>query len=316
MFLSPHMHKEDLGDFNEFRRTLRRSDIYIPESITWNQSIQLAWDAVSKGDREIYKEVQTKVAVVQPAWFALFEAAYASNRKIVLIDIPEGNDLANEITPHTYLNEYFPLDFEEMLLEESKISKKQAIAELKRDEFMLTRIGPALEAAIAEQPKLSAKEQVNVFMSYGSLHKPMYEVLRKLTEDQRKTTSSSLPRVHVMQPNYEYSDQASILIAHFHPFFTVSLSADEEKNLQAQAFTVNIIQTLTSAPAWQRKFICMAVSNLSMAEMGDVYQFVREADNTGKAFPPVFEKIGSLIQSAIKHGSTNAIARSPKNWGL
>lgn len=315
ILFAPHMGREDVGDFSEFRRKVRRSDIFIPESIGWNLDVARNYAEVSKGNKSVYqalqKQIQEQIATRQnPSDFslALFEALYASNRKIALIDIPASHELVPQILRPIAGKDLYAGSFEEGSSNYSKFMQEMTLAQVHRDQYMLEAIGPTLDIALNRNPKLKSKSKVDVFMTLGSLHVPFYVNLDSAIEKQRQKDSSQLPSVAMSESTENYLDQSSILANHYHPGLDFSLENQDLKRAEAEALTVHTLHWLRQDHT-PRKNICMAVSSLSMSEMADIFNFFHDIFHGIDASEPdalnrfeiLLEEIGSEMSKKKKN---------------
>lgn len=303
ILFSAHSDKDDMGDFSEFRRRIKRADIYIPEQYGWNRIMQANLNIVSKGEiskREVlgvYEEALKSAPKSNFAtWnMALLDALYATNRTIALVDIPAGHRLVKEVAPEIIPSDLLKGDFEQACDYMGETIRKLSDSEAQRDIYILEHIGPVLDSTIKSSPRLQVKAQVNVLMTLGTLHAPIYDVLAEKTEEQRKKTGSFLPTASmgVIEGGY---DPSSFLVMHFHPAIESQMDEEQIKTLKAKTVGIFLLELLL--PKERAKILYQIVDRLSVSDIQALF-------NSAKSFlnkelltqdPPVMGKISSILE--------------------
>lgn len=303
ILFSPHVEPEDIGNFREFRRTLRRSDIFIPESIAWNRNVPIFLKQISQGNERLYKLAIAEISKTthikeagQASAFTsiIYEALYDSKKPVALVDLPEGHPLIPIVQPRIEPSELYPTSFEVAIERHAEYIRKSALAQHQRDHIIMQSMGPTLEKIINSDPQLRSKKEINVLMTMGLLHSSIYGSLKSKTDEQRANTGKTLPFVKATIIGTA-PDANSVLSIHFHPGHEHTIPEDELKIVKAQALASHILSAFVGKEI-RHKIIYETVKRLSLDEMRELYDFAAEAYRTKNAEEPdVLYKIEGIF---------------------
>lgn len=299
---SSHMDATDMGDFSEFRRRIKRSDIYIPESLGWNSIVKFNFDTASQGRRpkkemlaDMKRSHELDSNSLNLGWeLALVDALYASNRTLAFVDVPAGHPLSRAVMPNLVLPDLLQHEFSDAQEFIEEQMRKMTEAQLKRDIYILEHIGPVLTSEIIKNPRLRTKDNIDVFMSIGSLHYPIFEVLEQKTKEQREKSDSTLPTVRAEVIGEPY-DPGSLLSMHLHPGIDFQLTDEQLALVKIRNIGIALIQPII--PGAGEKLLVSVTESLLKEEIEELFNLAKSviAKNTPQR-SPVFDKIADILQ--------------------
>lgn len=195
---SAHDQEEDLGDPAYFQNLMKNADIYIPEAPGWINEHLVVAEKISKGDYKAYDNYK-KSGPDDTFGIATMRGIYNSNKKILLVDIKSDDENFNSVhqihtksLAKTAFSDFLwgEGDLDKIVSQFTSRSNVLTMGEGYREGKILTNLGPAIESAIDSSQKLKSKDEVNVLMTIGLMHSPIYSVLKRHIDDPERVTRS------------------------------------------------------------------------------------------------------------------------------
>lgn len=195
-------HKSE-KDVEKTQEMFEASDIFIPEAFRWKNDKLEMMQSVSNGDMSPQKYIDSlgKGEISHEHLFALLNQLYKSQKHIILVDMSEeeykeytkekGFDPLLKLTTLYYKK----LSYEELLKEQDNVMKEFTALNIKREEVILSNLGPKIHDAIDQNPELKEKEKVNVFLPIGAAHTRLYHSIGKEGEFESRMSFASMPFV-------------------------------------------------------------------------------------------------------------------------
>lgn len=182
IFYAPHNEPEDLAGL---KRKIKYSDILIPEMANWTQSIQEISNRVSFGKVAPEDATHELKVANDPYWVEFYKEIYNSSKPVVFIDTPADSSQYKEMIR----NKNIPLegDFNEFISGAFKrFLELEANSHKEREEFMVFQLDARIRKVLKEYPSLKQKDSLNILLSLGSVHTPLYFILRKMGKEVRR----------------------------------------------------------------------------------------------------------------------------------
>ncbi len=302
LIFSRHAKREDLGDFGKFRETVRSADIIIPEEFSWTEGYLQELRAIAKGDTRLYHghKEKRKGQPYEEASNAVLETIFASHKQVVFVDVERESDLAKELMKATYerpSSEFIGATWEETLQKIDENIRHDAELQAKREDYILSRLGPQIKEAIDSHPKLKGKEKVSVVMMMGQEHTRIFDELEKSVVP----GASGLPSV--TQERLATIPIREIVLKNAHKSGE-HMEKTAKVRLLAEIFVKTVLLSLDRAEGRLTDSLVFEqiVDNLSMDELKAVYES-RDARSAGlriNANSPVMQKIRSMETKLVE----------------
>ena len=186
IYLAPHQTEGDLPPESELRQIMREADIIILEAeggdFEWETKIL---NRLSKGDYSAYQKTVQEWAphAHNTSWKqAFYRSLYDAKTPITIADLPEGHPLVSNRARIVgeFHTRAFLEDFDEAVQGCSRLWVQRMDAMSRRDQYILEHLAPAIEAVVANNPKLTERRQdsrLQVAMFYGGEHISLFDAL-------------------------------------------------------------------------------------------------------------------------------------------
>lgn len=181
----PHQHPEH---FDATAQLLTDCDIFIPEQAGWTEEMLEAWSRATKAKGPSLDKIAQKIeSNFDDYTKAVVHEIGGTWKSILFIDVtdeefPKEMDTAIKASRST--------DYETVLRESYEGAALNTDFSGFRDKKMIENLGPQVTRKVKEHPKLRDKEQVNVLISLGTDHYPVYEYLRQQQATQDKVSAT------------------------------------------------------------------------------------------------------------------------------
>lgn len=185
MFFADHVSAEDIRGLE---KQFSSADLFIPEVVDWTPEQLRQFNEVSSGKRE-----PSDIASDQDSFLGgQLQMIYRSHKPIVFVDLPRGHPLIERYD--RLAGQGLPMG--ETFLETLQKTKGQ-IAEFssinqEREQYILSRVAPAVTEAIEKKPAFRDKNQLNVLMFMGAAHSTFYRDVKKAHGNTSRTFVDSL----------------------------------------------------------------------------------------------------------------------------
>ena len=187
---SPHSKPEDLGDESYFEKPLEKADIYAMEHLRHEPDEQSILNDVSN-QRFSLKDIAVNTEGILPRTLS---AVHQTGIRAVITDIDANHSLSHE----TKTSSLIPLLGMTLLMhgddpkhpEVEKLTESIAKLENSREWVVLSELGNKIEQLCQSDPTIAEKlasGELNVFMTFGSLHTGLFHKLRRLGLDPKRT---------------------------------------------------------------------------------------------------------------------------------
>jgi len=192
IFFSPH---GSAKDWRELPEKFRNCDIYIPEAIGYDKEYLNILKGLSSGkirleDIEKFTDEVEKNPVIRERNKLFARMIYNSKKPITFIDLPESHQKTEN--SDNLLSQGFKFgDFPQTLESLKKSFLDFHYSNREREEYMVTQLGPQVEAILKANPNLKRKEEIRVLLSLGAEHTPLYHSLKKENAQITREFSSS-----------------------------------------------------------------------------------------------------------------------------
>lgn len=190
IFYSPHRTAED---FKGLRKEVQECDVYAPEVPGWDLRTLTALNNSSVGKvghsaREIFPTDND----ARFMHMTVREVIHNSNKPIVLLDLPHGHFLINEIKQSFRLMNNIEIkfgndSFDIMISKYKEVFKKIASLQQRRESFMSAQIQPKMQELFEQYPGMKEKKEIRLLMSLGTGHTSLFYRLK--AEGQRVSRS-------------------------------------------------------------------------------------------------------------------------------
>ena len=182
IFYGAHGSAEDIEFLS---KPLKNADIFIPEAMGWSQGHVTYYEALTNGRMtpeealRRFSTGQTHYMLTSDTMLKQFEMIYNSRKYIAFADVPDGHPLVRR-----FLRIYssgFPKDdnFEQTLKNVRNYIKDTSSLDLDRENFMLSRLQPAINQVLKDTPSLARKQKLNVLLFLGAYHTRVHHELKK-----------------------------------------------------------------------------------------------------------------------------------------
>ncbi len=178
VFFSPHGSAKDLKGFEEL---LQSADIYIPENASWTAERLKVFQDVANG--KIHPDtLQFPKTGMEGFAKKQMELLYNSRKVITFADVPRGHELDEQIRNQKRFNPAFVMkqiqSFPTLLMILQGQEREYQDVENKREQFILRQIPKAVRSAFKNSPELKQKQKLEVLLSLGAMHTPIFQVLK------------------------------------------------------------------------------------------------------------------------------------------
>lgn len=219
ILFAQHSTGDDLGNRDEFRRRLKKFDIFIPELFGFSDDDSNLYSRVSRGYTKPPKNIVGEYPDFETR---LLDELYRTYVSVVFVDVQKNDTVVSESLTNTIdKSQFFENGFEEAIVLIQAGYLRLAESEEKRENAILRKIGPALQEIIDKNPKLNNKNRIKVLMLIGLVHKNIFFKLKDVAERQRTETLQKTPVVisEVMESAEKSSKQHdhTKLALHFYP---------------------------------------------------------------------------------------------------
>lgn len=175
IFFSGHGTRKDWDGLAE---KFEKADVFIPETVGWDSKILESTRDISEG--------KINVSFASPSTRRLKEMIYQSSKPIAFIDVPFSHPLTKKLK-EIIRNKALPLigSLPKFLHTIDADEKEFVRLQKKREEYMISHLKPAIEELLQTYPYLKQKKSINVLLTLGAVHTPVYVRLKKLTAIQK-----------------------------------------------------------------------------------------------------------------------------------
>jgi len=172
-FFAPHAFPKELDGLKE---RFDNADIYIPEARGWNQEQLDVLRAIANGDIDVMQKIPGEEdGAPGLRWNIRFiRMLYNSYKPITFVDVPEIESKKQKVLEPNWNG-----TFSDVLNSIREISAYGLQYTRSREKYMLDHLEPRVKELIEEHPSLKAKEEINVLLSLGTAHDPIYIDLKK-----------------------------------------------------------------------------------------------------------------------------------------
>ncbi len=296
---SKHHAAVDVGDPDEFRRSVRSSDIVIPESLAWNQAWLDDTRLVAKGKDNVYKHWKNAVSGLPDSEFALAmgSALFNSHAQVVFVDYSVSDITPEELSAQHSLvgpkEELLGSNFDDAVERFNSQIQQAAKVEKDREDHMLLQFGPRLTEAIDPNPKLAKKERVAVLAILGTGHRRVYDLLK-----QRYSNEDELPHVSqetVQEPIQSIYNRVKLIYKSGE-----TTTDDARKRMLLECVGESLLMPMRSHPDFSWLDVKKSSEILSALSEGEIREMYDSLDRESKIVDlqaPVWRKIQSMRQS-------------------
>jgi hypothetical protein len=180
-------------------------DVYIPEAVRWTKDQLRLTREVSMGELEAKDIVVEGGHDFTKEVFSLIEG---SNKLIYFVDIPkELDEIGYKIYEHMILasEAYLKGDYEAAIKNGKNFIKAQIEADKVRENHMLKELDKLKSTILDENPILKNKEKINILMTLGLAHLPIYSDFKKQQKGSFKSIEKKIPNIHAGVPLFNYA---------------------------------------------------------------------------------------------------------------
>lgn len=172
-FFAPHSSPTDLEGLKE---RFQQADIYIPESSGWTQEQLDVLRDVANGNIDVMQKIpgEEDGSPSHRRDIQFLRMIYNSHKPITLVDIPEAEHKKLEVAEANWNG-----DFSDILVFEKEQASHLLRPDKEREQYMLDHLEPRVKELIGEHPSLKDKKEINVLLSLGIAHDPIYIDLKK-----------------------------------------------------------------------------------------------------------------------------------------
>jgi len=172
-FFAPHNSPTDMKGLEE---RFRQTDIYIPESARWTQEQLNVLRDVANGKIDVTQKIPGEEdGSPSHRWNIQFlRMIYNSHKPITLADVPKAEHKEWEVARTNWNG-----TFSDILISAKEQSANILQASREREQHILDHLEPRVKELIGEHPSLKDKKEINVLLSLGLAHDPIYIDLKK-----------------------------------------------------------------------------------------------------------------------------------------
>lgn len=192
IWYSPHVLERDYWGIEG---ELDKADIFAPEEFGYEKETLDEYKALANGEMSPDDIEQNEAKEYGPGYKRdearrkIFEVIFNSRKQIIFIDVPNGHPLVKRWMKA--LEERFFIAFRskdinsfyELLRLVKKNLKEYADIQKERDEYILSQLKPRVDECIKADPRLRNASKIQILISLGSLHTPIYHALKKRNEN-------------------------------------------------------------------------------------------------------------------------------------
>ena len=180
----PHRNSKDVEIIKD---RFKGADIYIPESISWNENIEKMYSGLSHGLIKPEQAESSYPPEEKKGQFYLFgketrKMIYGSGKEIVFVDVPDDHEMMDKYDIlGDKLDTFFKIrDLGEAIKALREYLQFHAEIDKQREELILQQIPLRIREVLDKRKDLRAKPQVKVLLSLGARHTSLYPGLRNL----------------------------------------------------------------------------------------------------------------------------------------
>jgi hypothetical protein len=166
------------------------ADIFIPEGLGWSQENLEMFRAIANGT--VPRGVRDTTSNLHSYTHGLFDMVYGSKKPIEYIDVPFNHPLMKEFNRLRSIEFSVEGSFPEFLHNIGDAYRKEAQFQRKREEYMISHLKPRIEELLPLYPSLKQKHSLNVLLSLGAVHTPVYMHLKRSNHYQKVDRSFSV----------------------------------------------------------------------------------------------------------------------------
>lgn len=282
----------------DLRSQFENADIFMLEAVAWTDNTMELWRKISEGRAgpSLYKD---------PYAQGIMDALYNTGVVVLSPDLPHGHPQI-EREPGVLWEEVLHMPFDEAVKNANEYWRELANMNQAREEEIMKNIPTLIRRAREENETLQKKKSLNVVLSYGSLHTPLFQALSRTGKD----TKREMPG----DGNYVYAQNSELYRRHL---FGV---AGSEDNLELSARALvgeSIVEALHAEirglkPRGTERFSVYrtAIDSLSPEDLRDVWDvYLKEGDSMaalsvvkekGFVVPKTRAELDELLQSKRK----------------
>ncbi len=315
IIFGPHETKADWTNRTAIQRRLKwKTDIFIPESIEMDSETLDIFNAVSRGDQSAYHMAANSIRAYKaqggPAagfFQGMIDVIKGTNVIIGNVDLEVGDPTAadKKRIVETRLSDLMMIDFDRTLEKFDQLVEREAEIDNIREAYMLERLSQFLDEIIQRNPRLRNQRSINVVMTLGGLHTPIFQALRRITNP----AESKITREFSEKPFvYRYFDR-------LYRSYRFGVDVDPETRLlwSARRFaTVAVeqnfgdqIERFSNKTLDRMKLVLEVVGRLSIGDIREIhgsYTYIR-ADLSTEVWARVARYLEESVQRLKRKGA-------------
>jgi hypothetical protein len=243
---SPHSSAEDIGDENEFKRHMKRADIFIPEEVSWNEEVKKSMQQIAKGNHKEYEPIRRAAQDMNMGFMgAVLKTLYNSHTAVDFVDVGRDHPLWIAVGSLMGSTEDVEEAMPEVAQEVESIDdyckdrldcvENWIIANRFRERFMLASLPEVIRSNVAVRPRLRKKPEVNVLMTLGTVHTNVYHQLCRVAGATNHITRS------FSEPNIVFSEWNELIRA---GLLNIDMGPELKKELVIKSFLTDFTREI------------------------------------------------------------------------
>lgn len=202
-FFSPHLKKED---FSSLRDDIKNSDVYVPEIRGHESRILNIFQRISSGQlnpKKFEKQYKQEFRRELPDGLkGMFESLSGLKKPVYFVDLPHEHELNRKFAEskaheQRALLNFLSGNFTKALISQKKCIETYAQAQKGRENYIEDNLEGLKPKILKDHPHLRNKKEINILVSLGIAHTPIYHLFRKRKKMPSQQKLPFRPYIHL-----------------------------------------------------------------------------------------------------------------------